>query len=447
MRSALLLLTLFATVYPVFSQPAAKISGKVTSLNGSLLPKAHLLIEPWNTDLLLDSKVIEVEEDGKFEFSIAHAGLYRVKVRGVLHKRMQFPLWIREPESREITIRLDPKNLDDGTYFDNDEYLSWIRLTGNFNGYNYDSGIRFKREGPNTLTANINIGLDTLRYQIIGLTTGTVVLPGADDYILRDPNNYEALVAVTDNSVTLTYHADSTYYPTQNPYEGYRTTWDPNQSEYHFTSPSENKIQYNLNQTSYFAELFDYRVVSSDSLPVDEFQEIVAEIYNEGAQLRIKELKKVEQKLKNRSHSEAYQQSLFIKYLRLSRYLLYTEQRQLEANGVETRYQKHINADVLNASMEGLPASSPLWSLERGLPNVYTDVLGYTTSVISFLELLSKENPDNKVSGPVLLKLFKRSYDIEGNSQKTKAYYQQILDRFGNRYYAQKAREYVQKNE
>lgn len=255
------------------------------------------------------------------------------------------------------------------------------------------------------------------------------------------------MAAVSGNSITLTYHADSTYYPTQNPYKGYRTTWDPNQSEYRFSSSTENRIQHNLDPMSYFPKLFDYRILSSDSLPADTLEKYMADIYKEGNHLRIKELKQVQKEVLNRSHSEAYLQSLYFKYLNLSRYLLNSDSRQRDAYDIETGKQKHINPNVLEASMKSLPPHSPLWSLQQDLLEVYPEALGFTPSVISYLEWVSRENPDNQISGPVLLQLFNWSYDIEGNSKRTKEYYQQILDRFGNRYYARKAIEYVQENE
>ena len=450
MKITILLLCLLTMAQNVNCQVQATLSGTVKSLNGSTLPQAHVTISPWaNNSGLFSTQTVEINEDGSFQTAITKSGLYRLTFQGVMHKSIVSPLWIRKPDTLKLSARLDPKNMDDGTYFDSDEYLSWIRVTGNFNGYNYDKGVPFKKIGPKTLQAVIKTSLDTIRYQIVGLTSGTIVLPDADGYELRDQRNYQGIMPVKNNSVVLTYKADSTYYPNKNPYEGYRTTWDPNQSELKFSGPYENKIHRNLDVQNILPNIFNYKIFKNDSLPTERFQIYMDKVQEEIVQISIQEMNKVEEKISNYKNStslnEYYLQSLYLRYLLLSENLFINSW----INGsteLDKKLEEEIDTGILEASMLHIPAYSQLWSLRNSLINLLPKILGYTDSVTSYLEQVASENPDNSITGRLLLELFKWSYDSEGTSERTQKYYQKILDAFGDDYYARKAREYVQQN-
>lgn len=452
MKKLLLLFCLLLVAQTGYSQAEATLTGTVTSLDGSALPKAHVTISPWaNNSDLFNTETVEVKPDGSFQTAITKSGIYRLTIQGVLHKSIVSPLWIRKPDTLEFSIRLDPKNMDDGKYFKNDEYLSWIRVTGNFNGYNYDQGVIFKRVEPKTLKATIKTSLDTIRYQIVGITSGTSVLPGAADYRLRDARNYEAVVPVKNNTVELTYRADSTYYPNKNPYEGYRTTWDPNQSELKFSGSFEDEIHKNLDIRNILPNIFNYKIFESDSLPVERFQMYMEEVDRKIVQINIHEMSKIEDQISNYKNSttvnEYYLQSLYIRYLLLSENLLRINQMVNESAEPDKKLKGKIETNILEASMLHIPPSSQLWSLRNSLITLLPEILGYTDSVISYLERVVSGNPDNSITGSLLLELFKWSYDTNGKSERTQEYYQNILDSFGNNYYARKAREHIQKND
>lgn len=437
----------FLSVSSISGQPQATLSGTVKSLDGSSLPASHVVLEPYSENLFYNTKLVEVQTDNSFKITIPKSGMYRLTVMGVMHKGISFPLWIREPVTLNIDITLDPKNLDDGEYFDSKEYLSWIRVTGNFNGYNYDRGIRFERIAPNTLRATINTSLDTLHYQITGLTSGTTVLPGAAGYRLRDSRNYEAIVPVEENKVVLIYHADSSYYDNKNPFEGYRTTWDFNQSQVIFDEELEDRIQKNLRKENFFARLFNYAMFDSDSLRVEQFEYTMEQHYREVWKLNLTEINELERQLTNlpKNIDDNLRQSLYYKYLALSQEINETHDSRL-LEGSNTEPSKYLNENILNTSMDVIPPESPLWSLRTGLIHILPELLSYNQRVTDYLEEVVLKNSDLDVTGNVLFQLFTHSYDQSGRSEKTQKYYQLILDAFGDNYYARKAREYVLAN-
>lgn len=451
MRILLVLTFLSNFLLPVAglnAQPEATLSGTVKSLNGSVLPASHLIIKPLTGNLFYGSQKVKVGPDGSFGLTIPKSGVYRLSIFGVMHKQVHMPLWIREPDSLSLHARLDPRNLDDGQYFNDQEYISWIRVTGNFNGYNYDRGVRFKRVAPKTLKATITTSLDTLYYQIVGITSGTTVLPGAADYRLRSSNNYEAMVPVTDNKVELIYKADSTYFDNKNPYSDYRTTWDFNQAEIKFADETEEQIQMNLKRVNLFSRLsFNNEMFDSDSVARDKFEYTMEQFYRKTWILNLTQLKTIESRL-NRVPADInghLRQSIYYKYLLLSKEVVETHDSGL-LEEIDTNPKRYINAEILYAAMNVIPPASPLWSLHNELILTLPDNLGYSNQVISYLEETVMKNPDNDVTGKVLFRLFTHTYDSSGNSEKTKKYYRLILDAFGDNYYARKAREYVQQN-
>lgn len=429
-------------------QSQAVITGTVKSLDGSSLPRVDLTLQPYTDHLFYNSERVEVNSEDRFLLEVPRSGVYRVTVMGTMHKKLQFPVWIREPDTLQLEVELDPKNLDDGEYFNSNEYISWIRVTGNFNGYNYDRGVRFERVDSTTLKATINTSLDTLHYQITGLTSGTTVLPGAADYRLRNSQNYEAIVPVNHNKLVLTYHADSTYFENKNPFEGYRTTWDFNQSNVTFANDMEDRLQKNLKKENLFARLFNYAMFDSDSLLVEKFELTMEQHYREMWKLNIKEIESLGIRLTNlpANINDDLRKTMYFKYLSLSEEIKETHDSRL-LEGSETEPSRYINKDVLNASLEVIPPESALWSLRNDLILLLPQMLGYTGEVTDYLEQTVAKNRDTDLTGRVLFQLFTHAYDNNGRSEQTQRYYRHILDIFGDNYYARKAREYVQAND
>lgn len=445
---SLFLIYLLVSASALKGQSRAILSGSVTSLDGSSLPRAHVILEPYTDNLFYSSETVTVNPADRFHIEVPQTGIYRVTVTGAMHKDTWFPVWIREPGTLNLEIQLDPKNLDDGEYFNSNEYISWIRVTGNFNGYNYDRGVRFERIDSTTLQATVNTSLDTLHYQITGLTSGTTVLPGAADYRLRDSENYEAIVPVNQNKVVLTYHADSTYFDNKNPFEGYRTTWDFNQGNITFADVTENQIHKNLRKENFFTRLFNYAMFDTDSLPAERFELTMRQHYREMWKLNILEIETLEREIENlpAGIQEHLGQSMYYKYLSLSEEIYETHlSRLLEESTTEP--SQYINSNILKASLNVIPPDSPLWSLRRGLINILPNLLGYTPQVKTYLEQTVANHRDTDITGRVLFQLFTHSYDNSGRSEQTQRYYQLILDAFGDNYYARKAREYVQAND
>lgn len=213
------LLIVFALLLGLVWQPAVSqtsFSGKVLSVDGRPIPKAAISIQPENQrDIFSDTyDDIFPEKNGSYQFEINDAGLYRIIVKGVFHKWMSIPVMVYDQPSMEMNVLLLPKYFNDGFYFEEENYMSWIRVIGNFNNYSYETGKQFSLNTDGSISAFIPITSDTIRYQVRGLTygQGSAVLPQADEFRLREDGSFEALLYndLPGDSLEIRYISNST---------------------------------------------------------------------------------------------------------------------------------------------------------------------------------------------------------------------------------------------
>jgi len=142
---------------------------------------------------------VYADKNGSFSVTFEDPGIYTLSVRGVFHKSVRIPVMIYDQDKIELDIFLLPHSYNNGEYFDQQVYLKWIRAYGNFNGYDFFSGEIFRANKDGSISAFIKTDLDTIRYQIRGLTRGIAVLPGADEYSTIG-SDFEAVIYNTSDT-------------------------------------------------------------------------------------------------------------------------------------------------------------------------------------------------------------------------------------------------------
>jgi len=461
MRRLILIFFLAAFSFTCLAQEHSIIKGTVLSLEGQPLPKAHVHIDPWADYSLFDNRIMEVDKKGNFRLTIPEPGLYRVRFTGVMHKPLVIPLWLYKQDSLTYHIRLDPRTMDDGRYFDRPDYLEWTRIIGNFNNYNYDNGITFTLNDEFTLTATIHTQLDTVSYRIIGLTSGSVALPGAADYRLNDRGRYDGLLPVTNDSVTIVYRADSVYYPDGNISGQSDIPGEINDAMFSIFPHQESNIQEELIAT-YLAVRWRLLHSSADSTTRKKFarrkNESISNYFSRVVPFSFRNHvnileKNLESVLSFFSANEPEYDSpdhqvLFYKYI-YSLFLLKNRSEQLQSiseTGDKPDLKYYSEHPTASKILYGLPADTPLWSLLEMVPNIYFDLIPWSSKSEQYLTRMVQNHPNLDLTGPILFRLFKRSYDREGLSENTTRYYQLLLNKFGDDYYTQKARSYVQQH-
>lgn len=194
MRYLLLLLILAATLSSQLSGQTT-ISGTITSLNGEAI--SNLVITPQasgQSDLFDQIGDIRPDADGNYEIEISEPGIYSLRITAVHHQSLFLPIMIFDQDRIDMDIRLVPRYANDGRHFDKEPYREWIRAYGNFNGYDFHSGIIFKENRDGSISAMLPADRDTIRYQVRGVTSGAAPLPDEQHTHLRDDRTFEGVI-------------------------------------------------------------------------------------------------------------------------------------------------------------------------------------------------------------------------------------------------------------
>ncbi len=174
------------------------IHGKLLSVDGSIIPKTIISIhEQYPRDIFSGYEDLYVDADGSYRITILEPGLYNITFRAIFHRNVNIPILIIDQESIEMDLLLIPGVYNDGRYFENDEYLEWIRVIGNFNNYDFLTGIPFSLNDDGSISAFIPVTSDTIRHQVRGLGYGRLEatpLPPFDEYNIRRNRSFESVL-------------------------------------------------------------------------------------------------------------------------------------------------------------------------------------------------------------------------------------------------------------
>ncbi|MGF1669653.1 MAG: hypothetical protein ACFCU6_04325 [Balneolaceae bacterium] len=449
--------SVFLFIWLPFYCSGQTLKGYLLSANNEPIPSAHIQISPFaNVEKFL-SQTILAKQDGKFTVIVPKPGLYNISVKGAMHHSVTFPMLFPNEEARSFKIYLEPLVYRDGKYFDNEEYLYWIRVYGNFNNYSYQKGIPFEYQGDGTISAPIFSRLDTVRYVIRGLTTGPGVLPGADRYDLHPDGYYEALIHNPDGVILLEYNPDSGL-----PYQSKRKSISNYQSyRAHLVFKNESDLVWvkapqlvrspdsrvNIATTELFSPTKkSYRHNSLQNF----YERLISDIIG---MLNITE-DKIDAAWDNNRKAVwllAYA-GLFTQLMqqkeRLIRFGMLTDENNeisFEKNEVYRMINDYsVYKGYINQLTKTVTPVHPVWSLNRAMVPVSMDLIELDTENLEYFKQIAMYHPDEFVSAPVFLKLLE--YEIKLSDFKAPdelTTYSMILERFGDRNLARKARDRI----
>jgi len=184
--------------HPAETFGQTEVHGVLLSTNGEPLPATVISIRQENQrDIFGGYDDVQAADDGSYHLSLADPGIYFITFRGAYHHSLTLPVLVTGQPAIRMDVALLPAYFNDGRYFNNDEYLSWIRVVGNFNNYDFNTGIPFSLNDDGSISAFIPVDGDTVRYQARGLAYGrggATPLPLADEYNVRPNSTFEAVV-------------------------------------------------------------------------------------------------------------------------------------------------------------------------------------------------------------------------------------------------------------
>jgi hypothetical protein len=174
------------------------LKGKVLSADGTPITKAQIsAVIPGVQDIFAEREIrVAVEDDGSYQLRFDQLGIYTLRVRGVFHSTLNIPLLVFDQPEIVMNILMLPKVFNDGRYFNNRDYLEWIRVTGNFNDYDFHTGRQFSLNSDGSITAMVPVTSDTMRIQVRGLNygQGASAIPPADKYELLPDNTFASVI-------------------------------------------------------------------------------------------------------------------------------------------------------------------------------------------------------------------------------------------------------------
>lgn len=461
---AVLLLVLAASPARGQAREAARLWGSVSSLDGNRLPAGTVSLEPWTGDALFRSQETELDSEGRFTLDVNRAGLYRLRAHGVMHKSFSIPIWIRSPEALRVDIRLDPVTLVRDRYFHKPEYTKWIRVYGNFNGFSYQKGVRFEHRGGPVLEAVVSTGLDTLRYQVMGLGGDRLAFPGAAYYEPGPENSFVGVIPVENDTVRFTYRADSVYFRDFNGGIYTSRMRDPNQSTWSMQPESAEKLNreifrfMNPGREAYL-EAFTDPELRQHSASEDSLLSYWIEIWREQRVMMNPHFHgKAMRRIKNRLSSDTgdelttpmrhvlyagyiYAASHYERYSGLQRRL---QELRGDAPAGDMQDSLAVHPGLLREAMHNLPVQSPLWMLWQGNRTFFWDKLGRTPEVREFMEEMAEQYPVQDLANELYYELLLEAHR-SGNSEKSRRYYKRMVERFGSTYLSRQAADSLRK--
>lgn len=197
----------------LFLLQTAGLSGMISSSHFEKLEGLYFQAFPNQKAGAFSEHSVELntKNNSAFDIQFFKADIFSLYVTAPGHRYLTFNLFFDRPEKVLCDIRLPISSLDSGEFFGDPEYVKWIRVSGNFNDFDYETGIPFTSTGnPGEIAAEIPASNDTIWYKITGLSNdGTSILPGAEFIKEMGSNVFVGGIYNPGKPVRLVYDAKS----------------------------------------------------------------------------------------------------------------------------------------------------------------------------------------------------------------------------------------------
>jgi len=436
----LLLLNILLFITFCSSHGNTTVSGTILSVTGEPMPVSSIDVSatgPTNIFTLPDK--VYADKNGSFSVTFENPGIYTLSVRGVFHKSVRVPIMIYDQDKIELDIFLLPHSYNNGEYFDQQVYLKWIRAYGNFNGYDFFSGEIFRANKDGSISAFIKTDLDTIRYQIRGLTRGATVLPGADEYSTLG-SDFEAVIynkSDTD-SIELRFNPNQ-----KQPYSRVLpeapVSWQVSLAAFvHFHNDNDKYWSLSLERT-HSKRLIYYTLSSAkdSGIPPAEIKKAMLRSYGFHSSSQMSAFRdSVLSALEIKDLHPKQRSALLISYLG-SIQQQRTRERYLQSIGQELSDLK-IHYDVFDEIFRTVDPRNPVWALNDEAPLMLLLETNYSDEAVSYAEQMILNHADGMVVRHLVLSLIERfANDYEKVTEMP--YYSLIVNRYGERHLARRA--------
>lgn len=379
------------------------------------------------------------DKNGRYSVTFENPGIYTLTVRGVFHKSVRVPLMIYDQDEIGMDIYLLPHSYNNGEYFDQQVYLKWIRAYGNFNKYDFFSGEIFMANEDGSISAFINTDLDTIRYQIRGLTSGVTVLPGADEYSALK-SDFEAVIYNTPetDSVELRFNPNK-----KQPYAHILpqapVSWQVSFAAFiYFHNDNDKYWSLPLERTHSTRLVYNTVSPTEDSgIPAAAIKKAMFRSYgflSSGHMSAFRD--SVLSALEFEDLHPKQRSALLISYLG-SIHQQRARERYLHNIGQEPSELK-IHREIFEEIFRSVDPGNPVWALNDEAPLMLLRESNFSDEAVSYTEQMIRNHADGMVVRHLVLRLIERfANDYENVTDMP--YYRIIVDRYGERHLARRA--------
>jgi hypothetical protein len=436
----LIILLFLLIIFPRYSESQTQLHGKIVSTNGHPIPGTTILVSNrYEKNIFSEQPDVLVGEDGNYSILFNQEGIYDISIYSIMHPSVRFPLIVSEQKVIDLDVYILPKKVSEGRYFHRDPYRFWIRAYGNFNDFDFHSGAHFSYNEDGSISAEIETDMNPVEYQIRGITQGPDVLPGADDYILRDDKTFAAVIPNPDGKVTITYKPGNiTPFERIAPAISNFSTLSYN-SFIHFKNPDDKHWVYPV----LLSQSHSPRTTLLNSPDDIRFDDVLisnagfgstglfVQRHNEGI---LNALNNVSSWLENDNLYTQQEFALMIAYIGLVNQALRFNQL-LVNNQIKSRENDaiifEVNPDVARKIVSAVPPNHPLWASAGNVPEILITMLNESDSVINYVEKMARNHPEYDVVRVAYQALIS-SKAPEYATIEEMPYFNWIIERYGH---------------
>jgi hypothetical protein len=438
MKKLILFITLIL-VFPNNGTTQTQLHGKILSTNGHPIPGTTIrVVNTYEQNIFSDQPDIMIDEAGNYSILFNREGIYNLTIYSIMHPSVRFPIIVSDNNTIELDVYILPKRVNDGRYLHRDSYRFWIRAYGNFNDFDYHSGIPFDYNDDGSISVDIYTELNPVHYKIRGISQGPEVFPGADEYIIRNDNTFEAVIPNPHGKVTLTFKPGNT-----EPFERLVPDFSNHigliqNSFFHFKNPDDQHWVYPL-LISRGQSLQITLINSSADLMFDDV--LVSHIrFGSADQFLKRHNERISKALLNVSdwlisenlHQQQEAASLIAYIVLINQALMFNQ--ELVNNRIRNRDTGarifDVDPQIAELILKKVSPVHPLWATAGNGPEILITLMNESESVIRYIENIARNHQDDTIVRAAYQALISRngaSYD----SFEDMPYYNWIIDRYG----------------
>lgn len=422
------------------------IQGNVLSVDGSTIPMAVISIIPENTRDIFSGHYEDVYagKDGSYQLDLHDPGIYRITFRAVYHKSVTIPVLVYDQPPIDMNVLLLPAIYNDGFYFDDPEYLSWIRVVGNFNNYDFNSGKGFSLNNDGSISAFIPVKSDTVRYQVRGLNYGhgATPLPLADEYNKRDDGSLESVLInrLPADSLEIRYTPGKTIPFQRHLFEGLKPLYNSangfiafrNPLDQYWTEPLKPYHSFQI-----FSQVIDWSLATG--LPA-EIEEKLQPVQQENPMQR-NAGNIVEFFLEALEEPDLHPQQVSILLLAYAGSLYWLDRIQnarFQIFGMEKGDEVLPDSEIILTIPDKVSPVHPAWSRNIGLPEFLLKITDNHPQLVAYFKDVAKHHPDEQVVRSAVFTLLRHSAPDYSTIEEMDIY-RIIVERYGEGNLARRA--------